>query len=102
EQWLNQRTEGPAMPQCRFSRYDALVVATGAVTLSLEVLASRIMLPYFGVSLYIWTGILSITLVFLALGSPLGGRVAAHWSRAHLEVIVLALPVVAAGAILLA
>src|SRR5262245_35307526 len=90
------------MPQFRFSRYDALVVATGAVTLSLEVLASRIMTPYFGVSLYIWTGVLSITLVFLALGYALGGRVAAQCSQAHLEVVVLALPVVAAGAILLA
>jgi hypothetical protein len=90
------------MPQSSFSRYDALVFATGAVTLSLEVLASRIMTPYFGVSLYIWTGILSITLIFLALGYALGGRVAARCSQAHLEAILLALPVVAAGAILLA
>ncbi len=27
----------------------------------MELLASRIMTPYFGVSLYIWSGILSIT-----------------------------------------
>ncbi|HEY7491243.1 MAG TPA: fused MFS/spermidine synthase, partial [Candidatus Tectomicrobia bacterium] len=90
------------MPRSRFSRYDALVFATGAVTLSLEVLASRIMTPYFGVSLYIWTGILSITLVFLALGYGLGGRVAARCSQGRLEVIFLTLPVVAASAILLA
>ena len=47
--------------------FEALIFATGAVTLSLEVLASRIMTPYFGVSLYIWAGILSITLAFLAV-----------------------------------
>ena len=33
-------------------RYELLIFLTGAVTLSLEVLASRIMTPYFGVSLY--------------------------------------------------
>ena len=38
--------------------YESLIFMTGAVTLSLEVLASRIMTPYFGVSLYIWAGIL--------------------------------------------
>ena len=49
-------------------KFEALIFATGAVILSLEVLASRIMTPYFGVSLYIWSGILSITLTFLAIG----------------------------------
>ena len=45
---------------------------SGGAVLALELLASRIMTPYFGVSLYIWTGILSITLVALALG---------YWAR---------------------
>jgi spermidine synthase len=53
----------------------AIIFSTGAAILALELLASRIMTPYFGVSLYIWTGILSITLVALALGYWLGGRV---------------------------
>jgi spermidine synthase len=43
----------------------------------MELLASRVMTPYFGVSLYIWTGILSITLIALALGYWAGGRTAA-------------------------
>ena len=54
----------------------AIIFITGAVTLALELLASRIMTPYFGVSLYIWTGILSITLVSLAFGYFFGGRLA--------------------------
>jgi predicted membrane-bound spermidine synthase len=58
------------------SVYVAIIFITGAVTLALELLASRIMTPYFGVSLYIWTGILSITLVSLAFGYFLGGRLA--------------------------
>ena len=61
-------------PPPRLRQYEAVIFITGAVTLSLEVLASRIMTPYFGVSLYIWAGILSITLIFLALGYQLGGR----------------------------
>ncbi len=47
---------------------------SGAAALSLELLASRVLTPYFGVSLYIWSGILSITLISLAAGYWLGGR----------------------------
>ncbi|MGH8699710.1 MAG: fused MFS/spermidine synthase, partial [Burkholderiales bacterium] len=54
----------------------AILFLSGAAVLALELLASRIMTPYFGVSLYIWTGILSITLVALALGYWAGGRLA--------------------------
>jgi spermidine synthase len=53
-----------------------LIFISGGATLALELLASRIMTPYFGVSLYIWTGILSITLVSLAFGYWWGGRLA--------------------------
>jgi len=61
----------------------AILFVTGGAVLALELLASRIMTPYFGVSLYIWTGILSITLVALALGYWAGGRLAAgHRGRA--------------------
>jgi spermidine synthase len=55
-----------------------LLFLSGAAVLALELLASRIMTPYFGVSLYIWTGILSITLVALALGYWAGGRLAGN------------------------
>ena len=55
----------------------AIIFISGGAILALELLASRIMTPYFGVSLYIWTGILSITLVSLALGFWLGGKLAA-------------------------
>ena len=54
----------------------AVIFISGGAILALELLASRIMTPYFGVSLYIWTGILSITLVSLALGYWAGGRYA--------------------------
>src|SRR6476620_5356527 len=85
--------------------YATLFVSGGAI-LALELLASRIMTPYFGVSLYIWTGILSITLVSLALGYWAGGKLAsaAANSARVLQLFVLmpaiaALGVVAACAI---
>ncbi|MBY0438475.1 MAG: fused MFS/spermidine synthase [Burkholderiales bacterium] len=58
----------------------AIIFSTGGAILALELLASRIMTPYFGVSIYIWTGILSITLVALAAGYWCGGLVT-HSSR---------------------
>jgi predicted membrane-bound spermidine synthase len=58
----------------------AIIFTTGAAILALELLASRIMTPYFGVSIYIWTGILSITLVALAIGYWAGGLLT-HSSR---------------------
>jgi spermidine synthase len=97
------KAAGPAAatPQ-RFRQYEALIFITGAVTLSLEVLASRIMTPYFGVSLYIWAGILSITLIFLALGYQFGGRISQRRDKDRLPVTLLAAPLGAALSIVLA
>ena len=68
---LRNYTRSPILPLLY-----AVIFVSGAAILALELLASRIMTPYFGVSLYIWTGILSITLVSLALGYWAGGRFA--------------------------
>lgn len=53
-----------------------IIFISGGAILALELLASRIMTPYFGVSLYIWTGILSITLIALSAGYWTGGKLA--------------------------
>ena len=50
------------------------------------------MTPYFGVSLYIWAGILSITLIFLALGYQLGGQISRRRDQDALQFILLAAP----------
>lgn len=85
----------------------AIIFISGGAVLALELLASRIMTPYFGVSLYIWTGILSITLVALALGYRLGGRLAAGGAsgapgEAHLLRLYALMPALAALAIVAA
>ncbi len=83
-------------------RYEGLIFVTGAAILSLEVLASRIMTPFFGVSLYIWAGILSITLTFLAVGYYLGGRLSQRFQDDGLEFLFLAAPAASALSIALA
>src|SRR4051794_7934682 len=84
----------------------AIIFISGAAILALELLASRIMTPYFGVSLYIWTGILAITLIALALGYWLGGRLAKQHGRARDNARLLQLyalmPAIAAIALVLA
>lgn len=84
----------------------AIVFVTGGAILALELLASRIMTPYFGVSLFIWTGILSITLVALAAGYWWGGRLAARKghvrSLGHLTLLYAAMPGAASLAIVAA
>ena len=83
-------------------KYEILIFATGAVSLALELLASRIMTPYFGVSLYIWAGILSITLTFLAIGYRFGGKISSESSDETIEALILATPVASAAAMGLA
>ena len=83
----------------------AILFISGGAVLALELLASRVMTPYFGVSLYIWTGILSITLVALALGYWAGGRVAAGRGAtgvARLTQLYALMPAVGAFAIVAA
>jgi len=81
----------------------AILFLCGAAVLALELLASRIMTPYFGVSLYIWTGILSITLIALALGYWAGGRLASGkrstGNQARLTLLFALMPAVASLAI---
>jgi predicted membrane-bound spermidine synthase len=60
------------------------------------------MTPYFGVSLYIWAGILSITLTFLAVGYYLGGRLSQRSDKESLETLFLAAPAFSAMSIAVA
>jgi predicted membrane-bound spermidine synthase len=77
--------------------YLIYIFITGAATLSMELLASRILTPYFGVSLFIWSGILSITLIALSLGYYLGGQVTRKPKaerRSSLDYLFLLMPAI--------
>ncbi|MDO8601671.1 MAG: fused MFS/spermidine synthase [bacterium] len=53
-----------------------IVFISGAVVMVLEIVGTRLIAPYFGTSLPIWTTIISIVLASLSLGYYYGGRLA--------------------------
>jgi len=57
----------------RFLLY-GVVATSGAVVLAMEILGTRILGPYYGVSLYLWSALITVTLMSLSLGYLLGGR----------------------------
>lgn len=52
------------------------VLVCGAAVLAIEMLGTRIIGPYYGVSLYLWSALISVTLLALSVGYFLGGRMA--------------------------
>ncbi len=52
------------------------VFITGGVIMVVELLGSRVIGPSFGVSLFVWTSLITVTLISLSLGYWLGGRLA--------------------------
>lgn len=57
------------------------VFATGAAVLMLELLGTRILSPFYGAGIYVWSSLISVTLVFLAVGYFIGGKLADRWPR---------------------
>lgn len=51
----------------------------GALVMALEVLGARVIGPFFGVSLFVWTSLIGVTLLALALGYAAGGVFADRW-----------------------
>src|SRR5437868_3882131 len=49
------------------------VFVTGAAALTIEILGTRIVGPSFGVSLFVWSALLAVTLGALATGYYVGG-----------------------------
>ena len=85
----------PPAPAPRSVVYASLFV-TGAATLALELIASRLLTPYVGGGLTVWTAILSVTLLALAFGYHVGSRWSAHDPR-RLFVRIPALAAVVLG-----
>jgi len=55
------------------------VFVSGGVLLALEIVASRVVAPYFGNSVYVWGSLIGVFLAALSLGYFLGGRIATRW-----------------------
>jgi spermidine synthase len=67
----------------------AVVALSGAAVLTLEILGTRVLGPFYGVSLYLWSALISTTLAALAVGYWLGGRWADRGPRGGRLALVL-------------
>lgn len=51
-----------------------IVFISGAAVLAVEILGTQILGPFYGVSLFLWSALITVTLAALSLGYAIGGR----------------------------
>src|SRR5688572_5304532 len=71
-----------------------VVAVSGACVLAVEIAGTRILGPFYGVSLFLWSALIGVTLAALAVGYALGGR----WADRGPTAARLAALLAAAGA----
>lgn len=64
-------------------------VLEGASVMAIELIAARMLAPYFGSSLYVWGAVIGVTLSSLALGYYLGGVLADSYTQLNTVLWVL-------------
>ncbi|RMF89989.1 MAG: spermine synthase, partial [Methanobacteriota archaeon] len=64
----------PSADRRRFLLLTAFI--SGMSIMALEMSASRLLAPYFGTSLFVWTNIIGVTMISLSIGYYYGGRIA--------------------------
>jgi spermidine synthase len=55
---------------------EIIVFTSGGVLLVLEIIASRVLAPFFGNSIYVWGSLIGVFLAALSVGYAVGGRLA--------------------------
>lgn len=70
-----------------------IVFVCGAAILALAILGTRILAPFYGVSLFLWSALITVTLMALSLGYALGG----YWADKSATMTRLCTLVVIAG-----
>lgn len=64
------------------------VFLTGASVMVIELLGTRLIAPFYGASLYVWSSLISVTMIALATGYFVGGRWADSARRVGLSLII--------------
>jgi spermidine synthase len=77
-----------ALPAISNSFLFLTISISGGAVMILELLGTRIIAPFYGVSLYVWTALISVTMVALALGYYLGGFLADRYQRLRLAHVI--------------
>lgn len=64
------------------------VMISGASVMVIELLGTRLIAPFYGTSLYVWSSLISVTMVALTLGYFIGGRWSDSAKRTGLSLII--------------
>lgn len=62
--------------RARLGRYEVIAFASGFVLMAYEMVASRILAPSIGSSMYVWTSVIGTMIAALAIGYAVGGWLA--------------------------
>jgi spermidine synthase len=65
-----------------------IVFITGASVMVIELLGTRMIAPFYGASLYVWSALISVTMIALAMGYYIGGYWADRAERFGLSLII--------------
>jgi spermidine synthase len=74
---MTEDTSGDINHHPRFFIYYLVLTAIicGALIMTIEILGSRVIGPFFGASLFVWTSLITVTLIALAAGYAVGGMI---------------------------
>jgi len=83
------QSHAPTLPPRTALADYATVTITGAAVMILELLGTRIIGPFYGVGLYVWSSLIAVTLIALTLGYFLGGFLADRYPAIRLAHVIL-------------
>ncbi len=89
----------------KLSFFLVILLIEGAALMAVELTGAKLVAPFYGSSLYVWTAVLGITVTGLTLGYYAGGRIAAttlsgtvlKWALAASGFLVMMMPCTAAA-----